>query len=76
MTAPLSQIWSGPLNRVEKTDVRTQFATLCYRIKGERVQVLLVTSRGTGRWIIPKAGPCRGSKPVSRRRWKHGKKRA
>lgn len=37
-----------------------QVAALCYRGAGPDKQVLLVTSRGTGRWIIPKGWPIRG----------------
>lgn len=31
-----------------------QAAALCYRRGGDGVEVLLVTSRGTGRWVLPK----------------------
>ncbi|WP_415405231.1 NUDIX hydrolase [Tateyamaria sp. SN3-11] len=47
-----------------KTDVRTQFAALCYRIKNDKVQVLLVTSRRSGRWIVPKGWPQDGKTPA------------
>lgn len=42
-------------------DLREQVAALCYR-KGKRgnKEVLLVTSRDTGRWIIPKGWPMKG----------------
>ncbi len=40
-----------------KTDVRSQFAALCYKIQNDKVRVLLITSRRTGRWIIPKGWP-------------------
>ncbi|WP_299688160.1 NUDIX hydrolase [uncultured Tateyamaria sp.] len=46
-----------------KSDVRTQFAALCYRVKNDKVQVLLVTSRGTGRWIVPKGWPINNMTP-------------
>ncbi|MGR3795556.1 NUDIX hydrolase [Vannielia litorea] len=39
---------------------RLQVGALCYRKSGGEKQVLLVTSRGTGRWIIPKGWPMRG----------------
>ncbi|MGV6802839.1 MAG: NUDIX hydrolase [Ruegeria sp.] len=39
---------------------RVQFAALCTRGAGPRTQVLLVTSRDTGRWIIPKGWPIDG----------------
>lgn len=32
----------------------TQYAALCYRREADRTRVLLITSRGTGRWILPK----------------------
>lgn len=34
-----------------------QIAALCLRRRDERVEVLLVTSRGTRRWILPKGWP-------------------
>lgn len=37
-----------------------QVAALCTRGTGADKKVLLVTSRGTGRWIIPKGWPIRG----------------
>lgn len=44
---------------------RQQYAALCYRWapKTDRVQVLLLTSRDTGRWVIPKGWPM-GDKPA------------
>jgi hypothetical protein len=42
------------LGDAAKTDLRTQFAALCYRVKNEKVQFCLVTSRRSGRWIVPK----------------------
>ena len=41
----------------------TQYAALCWRRMGEKVEVLLVTSRDTGRWIIPKGWPIKGLTP-------------
>jgi len=52
------------LHGAPKTEVRTQFAALCYRIKREKVQILLVTSRGTKRWIVPKGWPMDGKTPA------------
>lgn len=45
--------------------MRSQFAALPYRIVGDKVQVCLVTSRGTGRWIIPKGWPMHKETPAS-----------
>lgn len=48
-----------------KRDVRTQFAALCYRIKKKKVQILLITSRGTRRWIVPKGWPMDARTPAA-----------
>lgn len=37
--------------------VKTQFAALCYRVRKKKVQILMITSRRTKRWIIPKGWP-------------------
>ncbi|MFD1510698.1 NUDIX hydrolase [Lacimonas salitolerans] len=44
--------------------IRTQYAALCFRIRKDKPQFLLVTSRGTGRWIIPKGWPMKGRSPA------------
>ncbi len=33
---------------------REQIAALPYRVEKDRLMILLVTSRGTGRWVLPK----------------------
>lgn len=40
-----------------------QVAALCWRLRKGRVQVLLVTSRETGRWVLPKGWPMLGHTP-------------
>lgn len=47
-----------------KTDLRTQFAALCYRLKNDKLQFCLVTSRRSGRWIVPKGWPMHGETPM------------
>ncbi len=43
---------------------RVQYAALPYRRKrNSQTEVLLVTSRDTGRWIIPKGWPAKGKSP-------------
>lgn len=37
-----------------------QIGALCWRMHWGRVEVLLVTSRDTGRWVIPKGWPMAG----------------
>ncbi|MEZ0167240.1 NUDIX hydrolase [Microvirga sp. TS319] len=41
----------------------SQVAALPFRIKDGRIEVLLVTSRETKRWLIPKGWPMKGKKP-------------
>lgn len=47
-----------------KQGVRTQFGALCWRRRGDEIQVLLVTSRRRKRWIIPKGWPQDRATPV------------
>jgi len=46
-----------------KHDMRTQFAALCYRVTKGKPEILVITSRGTNRWIIPKGWPMSGETP-------------
>ncbi|PDS94555.1 NUDIX domain-containing protein [Rhizobium sp. S9] len=40
---------------------RQQYGALCYRVEdGDKLEVLLMTSRDTGRWVIPKGWPMNG----------------
>lgn len=41
-------------------EVGSQCAALCFRQHRGQVQVLLVTSRDTGRWLLPKGWPIAG----------------
>lgn len=43
--------------------VQTQYAALCYRIVKDKPQILLITSRGTKRWILPKGWPMKNRSP-------------
>ena len=47
----------------EATGTRLQCAALCYRHHRGQAQVLLVTSRDTGRWLLPKGWPVAGLDP-------------
>jgi 8-oxo-dGTP pyrophosphatase MutT (NUDIX family) len=40
-----------------------QYAALPFRIEARQVWILLITSRGTRRWVIPKGWPMLGLKP-------------
>ena len=52
------------LRRVPKGELRVQFAALCYRVVGKKVQVCLITSRRRGRWILPKGWPMHKQTPA------------
>jgi 8-oxo-dGTP pyrophosphatase MutT (NUDIX family) len=43
--------------------VGIQYAALPYRLEAGRVRILLITSRETRRWVIPKGWPMSGLKP-------------
>ena len=47
-----------------KSDVRTQFAALCYRLRKGKPEILMITSRASRRWIIPKGWPMDGKTPA------------
>lgn len=54
-----------PISRhgAAKNELRTQFAALCFRQRKGKTQILLVTSRRTKRWIVPKGWPMEGKTP-------------
>ncbi|MGB1265213.1 MAG: NUDIX hydrolase [Nereida ignava] len=54
-----------PLSVTGKTkyDLRTQFSALPFRVVAGKLEILLITSRGTGRWIIPKGWPMADTTP-------------
>ena len=60
MNVLLTRVWENILGPLLQRPKRQQVAALCYRGAGDSKEVLLVTSRDTGRWIIPKGWPIRG----------------
>lgn len=60
MSNLLDKAWSEVLRPMFKRPNRFQVAALCYRGKGDEKEVLLITSRGSGRWILPKGWPIDG----------------
>ena len=52
-----------PETRIGGRGAELQFAALPFRIASGAVEVLLITSRETQRWIIPKGWPIRGLRP-------------
>jgi 8-oxo-dGTP pyrophosphatase MutT (NUDIX family) len=49
--------------KVETTPTGIQYGALPYRLTERGVEILLVTSRHTRRWIIPKGWPIEGCRP-------------
>lgn len=46
-----------------KRKARVQFAALCYRRIKSGCEILLITSRERGRWVVPKGWPIEGMGP-------------
>ena len=51
------------IEKKQKRNARSQFGALCYRITDGKIRVLLITSRRTKRWILPKGWPENGMTP-------------
>lgn len=60
MSKSLRNIWQEVARPLSLHPQPVQFAALCTRIRDDRPEVLLITSRDTGRWIIPKGWPIDG----------------
>jgi 8-oxo-dGTP pyrophosphatase MutT (NUDIX family) len=48
------------IDPISETDKQRQVAALCYRKTDDGNEVLLITSRDTKRWILPKGWPIKG----------------
>ena len=64
MPAPMIKQLPLSLRASSKNDVRSQFAALCYRVILDKPQILLITSRRSRRWILPKGWPEDGMTPA------------
>jgi 8-oxo-dGTP pyrophosphatase MutT (NUDIX family) len=62
MNVAFQSVWDSFLGPMLQRPKRLQVAALCHRGKGDTKEYLLITSRDTGRWIIPKGWPIRGLK--------------
>ncbi len=64
MTRPLTLLarLASDVQLMFRRPPRQQYAALCYRVskKSGSLEVLLLTSRDTGRWVIPKGWPMDG----------------
>lgn len=53
----LRKIWTEYVLPILRRPPRYQVAAMCYRTEGDRFRVLLLTSRETRRWVLPKGWP-------------------
>lgn len=60
MTADMSPVFHADQ---QVPILRAQYGALCWRVEEGAVQVLLITSRDTGRWVIPKGWQVAGLSP-------------
>ncbi|MBK0326508.1 NUDIX hydrolase [Rhodobacteraceae bacterium F11138] len=60
MTNALTRAWTELVRPILQRPKRVQVAALCYRLGDAGKDVLLITSRDTGRWIVPKGWPIDG----------------
>jgi len=56
----LKKTWDEVVRPLFTRPKRIQVAALCTRGEGDDRRVLMITSRGTGRWILPKGWPIDG----------------
>jgi 8-oxo-dGTP pyrophosphatase MutT (NUDIX family) len=47
-----------------KREVRSQFGAIPWRMNDGKLEILLITSRGTKRWILPKGWPMDDATPA------------
>lgn len=57
----LGTIWKRYISPMLHRPLRVQIAALCYRHAETGPEILLITSRSTKRWIIPKGWPMHGT---------------
>lgn len=56
----IGTVLGGILRPMLQRPKQVQVGALCYRSAGDATQILLITSRGSGRWVIPKGSLIRG----------------
>ena len=56
----LHTFWSNYIQPMLRRPSRYQVAALCFRREGGRLEILLITSLETRRWILPKGWPKTG----------------
>lgn len=62
---PLLRQLAGVSDKLFAGAFRQQYGALCFRRRsdGTEIEILVITSRDSGRWVIPKGWPMKGKKP-------------
>ncbi|SES36367.1 8-oxo-dGTP pyrophosphatase MutT, NUDIX family [Tranquillimonas rosea] len=60
MSGLLQKTWTEFLRPLLRRPERFQVAALCYRQRKDGPEVLVISSRDTGRWLLPKGWPMDG----------------
>ena len=60
MAGILKKAWDEVVKPMMQRPDRVQVAAICYQGSGDARKVLLITSRDTKRWIVPKGWPIDG----------------
>jgi 8-oxo-dGTP pyrophosphatase MutT (NUDIX family) len=64
-TSAKTTVRKKPIKRGEKLPRHRQYGVIALRVaRGDQIQALLLTSRGTGRWVIPKGWRMRDRTPA------------
>jgi 8-oxo-dGTP pyrophosphatase MutT (NUDIX family) len=63
ISTPIPQTEGSAQVTIEAATPADQVAALCWRLHKGQPQVLLVTSRTSGRWVLPKGWPMAGRGP-------------
>lgn len=54
MTDSILKAWTEVVQPLLRRPPECQVAALCFRKEGDETKVLLISSRDTGRWVVPK----------------------
>ena len=54
MTDSILKAWTEVVQPLLRRPPECQVAALCFRTEGDETKVLLISSRDTGRWVVPK----------------------
>lgn len=60
MTDSILKAWTEVVQPLLRRPPECQVAALCFRKEGDDTKVLLISSRDTGRWVVPKGWLMKG----------------